>query len=312
MLGEYQDKVKILSGGTEVIALMKLRLITPQAVMSLKGLSGLRGVREQSQSIVIGGAITLSEIIDSPLTNPLLKGLIEAARSVAAPQIRNKATIAGNILQDTRCLFYNQSELVRGGLEPCFKLRGHLCRAVSGAKRCFSVYQGDLAPALIAFGAKAKLEKQGATRTVLVSRLFSGDGRQPIRIGKDDLLTHIIIPPPQGRFGSSYQKLRMRGSIDYPLASVASLVHVDDGGHVVDARVVIGAAGPSPRIVERPSSPEGGKPLDEWIEDVAQGARTIAEAVNNQPLPGSYRTKMIKVLTKRALNESLAGIQGER
>lgn len=311
MLGEYQDKVKILSGGTEVIALMKLRLITPQAVMSLKGLSGLRGIRKQTQGIVIGGATTLSEIIDSPLTNPLLKGLIEAARSVAAPQIRNKATIAGNILQDTRCLFYNQSELVRGGLEPCFKLRGHLCRAVSGANRCFSVYQGDLAPALIAFGAKARLEKEGTTRTVLVSGLFSGDGREPISIEKDELLTHIIIPPPQGRFGSSYQKLRMRGSIDYPLASVASVVHADDGGHVVDARVVIGAAGPSPRMVERPASPEGKKPLDEWIEDVAQGARTIAEAVNNQPLPGSYRTKMIKVLTKRALNDSLAHIEGE-
>jgi 4-hydroxybenzoyl-CoA reductase subunit beta len=312
MLDKHKDKLKVLSGGTETVTLMKLHLIKPQYIMSLKSLSNLKGIQKKDNKITIGGATTLREIIESPMINSSFRGIVEAARSVAAPQIQNIGTIAGNILQDSRCLFYNQSELVRGGLEPCFKLKGYFCRAVKGAKRCFSVYQGDLAPILIAFGAKAKLEKKGGTRTVLVSELFSGNGKQPINIKKDELLTKIILTLPGGRIGSSYQKLRMRGSIDYPLSSVASVVGVDDNGHIVDSCVVIGAAGSSPKIVPETSSMKGKEPSGEYIETLAQAAYKIAEGVNNQPLSGLYRRKMIKVLTKRALNNSFKDIHGEQ
>ena len=183
---------------------------------------------------------------------------------------------------------------------------------MKGARRCFSVYQGDLAPALIAFGAKAKLEKKGGTRTILISELFSGNGKQPINIEKDELLTKIILPLPKGQCGSSYQKLRLRGSIDYPLASVASVVDFDDKGYIVNSRVVIGAVGPSPKLVTETSSLKGNKLRGEYIDALAQAAYKIAEGVNNQPLPGLYRRKMIKVLTKRALNESLKDIHGEQ
>jgi 4-hydroxybenzoyl-CoA reductase subunit beta len=312
MMEEHKDKLKVLSGGTETVALMKLRLIKPEYVMSLKRLTNLNGIQKQEKKIIIGGATTLREIIESPLIKTSFMGVIEAARSIAAPQIQNIGTIAGNILQDSRCLFYNQSEIVRSGLEPCFKLKGHFCRAVKGAKRCFSVYQGDLAPALIAFRAKAKLEKKDGTRTILISGLFSGNGKQPINIEKDELLTKIILPLPKGQCGSSYQKLRLRGSIDYPLASVASVVDFDDKGYIVNSRVVIGAVGPSPKLVTETSSLKGNKPRDEYIDALAQAAYKIAEGVNNQPLPGLYRRKMIKVLTKRALNESLKDIHGEQ
>lgn len=177
MMDEHMDKLKVLSGGSETVALMKLRLIKPEYVMSLKRLTNLSGIQKQEKKIIIGGATTLREIIESPLIKTSFRGVNEAARSIAAPQIQNIGSIAGNILQDSRCLFYNQSEIVRSGLEPCFKLKGHFCRAVKGARRCFSVYQGDLAPALIAFGAKAKLEKKDGTRTILISELFSGNGK---------------------------------------------------------------------------------------------------------------------------------------
>ena len=313
MMDEHKDKLKVLSGGTETVALMKLRLIKPEYIMSLKRLSNLKGIRKQDKEVVIGGATTLLEIMQSPLLDSLFKGIVEAARSVAAPQIQNIATIAGNILQNSRCLFYNHSEIVRSGLAPCFKLKGHFCRAAKGAKHCFSVYQGDLAPALIAFGAKVKLEKKDRTRTVLVSDLFSGNAKEPINIEKDELLTKIILPLPQGRFGSSYQKLRMRGSIDYPLASVASVIFTDIKGHILDARVVLGAVGPLPKVVLKSSQLlQGKKPVDEGIEAVAEAAYKIAEGINNQPLPGLYRRKMIKVLVKRAIKSILKDTHGEQ
>lgn len=312
MLNEHKEKLKVLSGGTEIVALLKLHLIKPQYVMSLKKIANLRGIQKQDKKVVIGGATTLAEIIDSPLVNISFKGIIQAARSVAAPQIQNIGTIAGNILQDSRCLFYNQSEIVRGGLEPCLKMKGRLCRAVKGAKRCFSVYQGDLAPILIAFKAKAKLEKTGKSRTVPISDLFSGNGKQPINIEKDELLTKIILPlPSSDRVGSSYQKLRMRGSIDYPLASVASVVKSDDRGRIVDSCVVIGAAGASPIVIQNPLSVKEKQLTPEHIESIALSAYKTSEGVNNQPLSGVYRRKMIKVLTKRAIRNSLKDIQGE-
>ncbi len=310
MLDENKEKLKIISGGTEIVSLMKLRLIKPQYVMSLKRISNLKGIREQGGKIIIGAATALAEVIESPVMNSFFKGIVEATKSIAAPQIQNIATVAGNILQDSRCLFYNQSEIVRGGLEPCFKLKGHLCRAVKGAKKCFSVYQGDLAPILIAFKAKAKLEKKGGGRTVSVSELFSGNGKQPINVQRDEMLTKIILPLPKNRAGSSYQKLRMRGSIDYPLASAASVLHSDQNGNIVDACVVIGAAGPSPKIV--PITSFGKKRELDFIDNIAQTAYKIAETVNNQALPGSYRRKVMKALVKRALNNSLSDIHGGR
>jgi 4-hydroxybenzoyl-CoA reductase subunit beta len=312
MLDEYKEKLRVISGGTETVALMKLRLIKPQYVMSLKKLTNLKGIQKKEKQIIIGASTTLAEIIESPLMKSSFKGIVEAASSVAAPQIQNIATVAGNILQDSRCLFYNQSELVRGGLEPCFKLKGHLCRAVTGAKRCFSVYQGDLAPILMAYKAKAKLEKKGGARTVSISELFSGNGKQPIKVEKDEILTKIILPFPKSRTGSSYQKLRMRGSIDYPLASAASVVYSNEEGNIVNACVVIGAAGSSPKIVQETTFKNEKELSVEYIDKVAQAAYKVTEAVNNQPLSGSYRRKIIKVLTKRALNNSLKDIHGEQ
>jgi 4-hydroxybenzoyl-CoA reductase subunit beta len=311
MLSKHKEKLRILSGGTETVALLKLNLINPQYVMSLKQISSLKGIQKQNNKIVIGGATTLREMIESPLIRSSFKGIVEAARSVGAPQIQNIGTIAGNILQDSRCLFYNQSALVRSGLEPCLKMKGHLCRAVKGAKRCFSVYQGDLAPMLIAFKAKAKLQKKNSSRTVYLSELFSGNGKHPFNTDKDELLTKIILPVPENQIGSSYQKLRMRGSIDYPLASVASVVNTDDKGNIVDFCVVVGAVGSAPKIVPL-TSWKGKNSTNDYIHAISQAAYKIAEGVNNQPLSGLYRRKMIKVLTKRAFNESLKDKQREQ
>lgn len=308
MLDQNKEKLKIISGGTELIPLMKLRLLRPQYIMSLKKLSKLKGIQQQRDKIIIGASTTLTEIIESHVINSRFKGIVEATKAIAAPQIQNIATIAGNILQDSRCLFYNQSEMVRGGLEPCYKSKGRLCKAVKGAKRCFSVYQGDLAPILIAFNAKAKIEKKDGSKTVSVSELFSGNGRQPINIHTDELLTKIILPIPKNNTGSSYQKLRMRGSLDYPLASAASVFQADKDGSIRDACVVIGAVGPSPKTVPITSFDNNKEVDNEFIDNVAQDAYKIAEAVDNLTLPGSYRRKVIKVLVKRAINDSLRDI----
>jgi CO/xanthine dehydrogenase FAD-binding subunit len=202
-------------------------------------------------------------------------------------------------------MYYNQSGMVLNGLERCHKRGGNVCLAVKGSKRCFSVYQGDMAPAFIAFDARCVLEKKGSTRRVSLTELFTGNGAAPLAIGADELLTKIIIPNPEGLYGSAYRKLRLRGSTDYPLASAAAFVSVrpvKDDRTVTACRVVIGAAGAAPKVID-------GVLSETDLEGIAQKAYELSEGVDNLQMPGAYRRKMVSVLARRAIQAAMDGIK---
>jgi 4-hydroxybenzoyl-CoA reductase subunit beta len=311
MLDAYRDRVQIIAGGTEVINRLKLRLISPDYVMNIKKLPDLGGIAEQEQEVVIGANVSLNEIRDSSLLQDKYKAIAEAAFQVAAPPLANMGTIGGNILQDTRCLFYNQSEIVLKGLDVCHKRGGASCLAVKGGKRCFSVYQGDMAPALIAFDAQCILEKSGSRRTIPMIDLFTGIGTQPLSIESNELLTGIIIPKQNGAYGSAYRKLRVRGSMDYPLASAAAFLALSADGKFAVSRLVIGAAGPAPKIVDGASAALLGKlPEEANLKAAADMAYEFSEGVDNLALPGDYRRKMVRVFAQRALKGARADMKG--
>ncbi|MBU1965063.1 MAG: FAD binding domain-containing protein, partial [Proteobacteria bacterium] len=287
---------------TEVVNRLKLRLIRPDYIMNIKKLRDLEGIVDHEQSIAIGANVSVNEIRDSSLLQHKYKAIAEAAFQVAAPPLAHMGTIGGNILQNTRCLFYNQSEIVLKGLEVCHKRGGATCLAVKGGKRCFSVYQGDMAPALIAFDAQCVLEKSGARRTIPLIDLFTGIGTHPLSIENNELLTGIIIPKQNGAYGSAYRKLRVRGSIDYPLASAAAFLALSADGKLAVSRLVIGASGPAPRIVAgAPAELSGKLPEDADFAAAAEMAYELSEGVDNLALPGDYRKKMVRVFAQRAL-----------
>ena len=318
LMSEHRESLRILAGGTEITGRLKHRLASPAYVLSLKKVHALAGIKQKKKEIVIGATTTLTEVADSQLIADLFKSVSEAARHVAAPAIRNVATVAGNLLQESRCLYYNQSELARNGLGPCYKLGGEACHAVKGGKRCFSVYQGDLAPALIAVGARARLQKMGSFRTLPVEELFTGKGAHPIGLARDELLTEIILPIRRGRSASAYRKFTLRGSIDYSLASAAVFLSQGKDGMIERARIILGAAGSGPKIAQDAANMILGKrPQDvrdmQDIQDIdVQQAASLAakamEAVDNLILPSSYRRKLAAVMTKRALEEALRGL----
>lgn len=313
MLDNYRDRVKIIAGGTELINHLKLRLISPDYVMNIRKLRDLGGIVEQEQSIVIGANVSVNEIRDSPLLQDKYQAIAEAALQVAAPPLAQMATIGGNILQDTRCQFYNQSGIVLKGLAVCHKRGGAVCLAVKGSKRCFSVYQGDMAPALIAFAAQCVLARSGSQRTIPLGDLFTGIGTHPLSIENNELLTAIIIPKQNGVSGSAYRKLRLRGSIDYPLASAAALLAIGDDGKLAVSRLVIGVAGAAPKVVERASAALLGKlPEEADFAAAADLAYELSEGVNNLALPGDYRRKMVRVFAQRALYEARADMKRGR
>jgi 4-hydroxybenzoyl-CoA reductase beta subunit len=311
MLSRHRGTVGIVAGGTDMVNRLRQRLVSPAYVMSLKGVEGFRGIEEQRGRLVIAAGTTLREIGESQAISASFFALVEAAGLVAAPSIRSMATIGGNLLQNTRCLFYNQSELVRSAAPTCLKDGGQACSAIKGARRCSSVYQGDMAPVLIAFDAEAVLRKAGGTRRVPVAALFSGDGTHPLTIEEDELLTEIRLPFPRGAFASSYRKLRMRSGLDYPLASSACFLSLSKKGVIDRARLVIGAAGPAPLAVEGGAALlTGVRPEEADPHAAADRAFREAGAIDNLLLPGAYRKKMVKVVARRAVEAALAGLRG--
>lgn len=302
MLDAYRDKVKIIAGGTEVVHRLKLGLIRPDYIMNIKKLTDLDGIVDHGASITIGANVSVNEISDSPLLKDRYRAIAEAAFQVAAPPLAHMGTIGGNILQNTRCRFYNQSEIVLKGLPVCHKRGGAVCLAVKGGKRCFSVYQGDMAPALIAFDAQCLLERSGSRRTLPMIDLFTGRGAQPFSIENNELLTGILIPRQSGASGSAYRKLRLRGSIDYPLASAAAFLALGVDGKLAAGRLVIGAAGSAPKVVEgAPAALLGRLPEGADLAAAAGMACERWEGADNLVLPWDYRKKMVRVFAQRAL-----------
>ena len=302
IIGTHKDTVKIMAGGTDLLNRMKLRLIEPAFVMNIGRLRNMDGIDIGDTETVIGSNARLKEIADAPLIHKRFRAIAEAAFQVASPTITNMATVGGNLLQNTRCRYYDQSGMVLNGLERCHKRGGTVCFAVKGSKRCFSVYQGDLAPALIAFDARCVLEKKGSTRTVSITELFTGNGVTPFVMEAEELLTKIILPNPEGIYSSAYRKLRLRGSIDYPLASAAVFISVKNGRKFTPCRVVIGATGAAPRVIN-------GESYEADMEGIAKKAYDHAEGVDNLLMPGAYRRKMVSVVVKRAIQAALDGIK---
>jgi 4-hydroxybenzoyl-CoA reductase beta subunit len=310
MIDRHKGKVSIVAGGTDMINRLRHRLVTPPFVMSLKGVAELAGVTKKGANIVISAGTTLRDVIESPLVAAYAPGLVQAARLVAAPPIQNIATIGGNILQNTRCLFYDQSELVRKAAEPCLKQGGKVCLAVKGSRKCFSVYQGDMAPLLIALDAKVTLKSPHGRRTILLTALFTGNGKEPFAIKKDEILTDISVPVPKGTFGSAYEKLRLRKGLEYPLVSAAAFIALNNRGVISQARVVLGAAGPGPKLLEPAAAALiGKKPEETDIDAAASDALKAAQMADNLALPADYRRKMAKVFTARAIAGALQNVQ---
>jgi len=295
ILGEYDKKAALLAGGTALMVGLRYRLSRPAVVIDLKGLTALEYVgRNGSGGLAIGSMVTLETLEKSPLVLSECSLLAEAIRLVAILSVRHRATIGGNLCLDTRCLYYNQSEFWRSGLKACFKLGGDICNAVEKGRRCQAVYQGDLGPVLIALGAEVKIASANGEKIIPLAEFFTGRGEKPNVLRPDEILLEIRIPPSGHGAAGAYEKLRVREGMDFPMAGVAVMVKRNRSGIIEQAKMVLGAVGPSPAEV-----PKAARLLEGEVVDRAQ-------PVGNLAMDVSYRRKMVGVLVKRALRRALA------
>ena len=247
--GSSASTVQILAGGTDFIPSMRQKLFEPQHVLDLSGITAMRGISPQPDgSVEIGALTTLRTIERSGFLQQHYPVLTEAAATVASPVLRNMGTIGGNICLDTRCLWYNQSLTWRKGCGFCIKKDGDLCHVAPGGTKCWAVFSGDTPPALLCLSAEIEIANATGIRRVPLRDFYTGLGDNYRKLQPNELVTRIFLPASAADYQGVYRKLRVRGSIDYPLAGVA-VVMKRSNGHVADARIGITAVNPAPLLV---------------------------------------------------------------
>jgi 4-hydroxybenzoyl-CoA reductase subunit beta len=324
LLRKHKDAAVLKAGGTALIPEMKCGLKAPEYVITLSSVEGLDDIREEAGGLRIGATASLHKVKTHSVVLDKYPALSSAIESVSAPSMHHQSTIGGNICQNTRCQFYNQSELWKSGLDPCFKtlaasqamqralsqaehrpcdnMGGERCHAAPGANKCNSVYQGDLAALLMCMEAKLRIVSPRKERVAELGALFTGRGHDPLRLKPNELVAEIIIPPPDGRkFG--YAKLRERGSLDYPILGVAAMLELK-GTMCQRSLFVVTAMGPKPLVIEEPFLRS--RDVDDgFIEDAAHHVRKKVHPIANLSSTPAYRKEMTTVMVERVVKEVL-------
>lgn len=175
VLNEFTGRIAVCAGGTELVTHLKWQLKAPEYLLSLKNLIDLRTLRyNEGVGFTIGSMVSLRNLAGDAFIKSDLVALAMAADQVASPQIRNMATIGGNVCLDTRCWYYNRGKQWRTNSSPCYKLGGDRCYVVKGGRQCYAVFQADTIPSLLILRAKLKLMHAEGERTVPVEEFYTG------------------------------------------------------------------------------------------------------------------------------------------
>jgi 4-hydroxybenzoyl-CoA reductase subunit beta len=303
-LARHSGNIRVLAGGTDLIPSMQQKLFEPEFVLDLRRVVGIKGIRETDEGIEIGALTALGEIERSNFLRRHYSVLTAAATTVASPVLRNMGTIGGNICLDTRCLWYNQSLTWRKGCGFCIKKDGDLCHVAPGGTKCWAAFSGDTPPALLCLDAEIEIANAAGLRRMVLRDFYTGDGVAYRQLDPGDLLTRVILPASAAGRRGVYRKLRVRGSIDYPLAGVAVALRRLNG-RVLEGRVALTAVNPGPVLVKGASDALAGKIISQEVaEAIGDLAAKTAKPLTTSALTPEYRREMIRVFTRRALLEA--------
>ena len=292
-----------LAGGTDLLPNMKRRQQVPRTLISLRHIESLNRVVWSPSGSQLGACLTLSDIAVDPRFRNGLTALAQAASLVATPQIRNMATLGGNICLDTRCNYYDQSYEWRKSINFCLKKDGTTCWVAPGSSKCMAVSSTDTGPALMALGARVRLVSRAGEREVLLSDLYNNDGIDYIKRRPDEILSEVLLDSLHG-WKSTYWKLRRRGSFDFPVLSVAAAARLAKENVVEDARIVIGSAACRPLAAIEAAKSMLGRPLNQQaIKEAAALAARIAKPLDNTDFDMTWRKRVTAEFVTYALRE---------
>jgi 4-hydroxybenzoyl-CoA reductase subunit beta len=292
-----------LAGGTDLLPNMKRRQQVPRTLMSLRHIESLTQVQLGDSGLRLGACLTLSEIADDRRFRNGMMALVQAASQVATPQIRNMATLGGNLCLDTRCNYYNQSYEWRKAINFCLKKDGTTCWVAPGSSKCVAVSSTDTAPALMALGARVRLVSSSGEREVALSDLYNNDGVNYIRRRPNEILAEVLLDSLHG-WKSTYWKLRRRGSFDFPVLSVAAAARFSSNGVIEEVRIVLGSAASRPLVATEAGKFLVGRSLgQETMAEAAAIAARITKPLDNTDFDMTWRKRVTAEFVTNALRE---------
>ena len=291
--------VMLVAGGTDLYPNMKRRQFTPNTLIAL-GKALPRAIHD-GKRLSIGAGATLTAVASDARILRGYRALAESAIAISTPQLRNMGTIGGNLCLDTRCNWYDQSLFWRMAEGMCMKTDPSVvCRVAPSSPRCLAVASADTVPALLALGASVRVVNASGERVVQLAEMYREDGISHLTIGRDDIVTEVILPPADG-WRSTYLKLRDRGSFDFPILGLAAAVRLD-GGVVREARLAMTAVGSRPMLVAAAAAALVGSRLeDDAIAAAAAAAHKLARPMDNTSGTIAQRKKTVPVFATRAL-----------
>jgi len=297
-----------VAGGTDLLPNLKHRLAYPRRLVSLARVEGLSRAPEVEAdgTLVLRAGATLARVAADRRVRTIAPSLAEAAGRVASPLIRNMATIGGNVNLDTRCRYVNQTAFWRSAIGGCLKSEGQVCHVVPKGRNCVAALSSDTVPVLLSLD--ARLVQRGAggrRRDIDVASYFHADGTAHVLRERGEITWEIRIPPAAQPRRTAYVKWSVRGSIDFPLVSVALRADLEedrDDAPVVAWRVVAGVLGSKPRVVKVSPAATGAPLADPAVaEAVAEAVHRQCKPLENVPYEAAYRRKLARVLVRRAV-----------
>jgi 4-hydroxybenzoyl-CoA reductase subunit beta len=307
-LAHYGAEAQVIAGGTDLVPNLQAGLCAPRALVDIKGLRDLRGIQfDPVQGLHVGALTTMTELAESAVIRRHYPVLAEAAATVASPILRNMGTLGGNLCLDTRCLWYNQSYFWRKSCGFCLKKDGTVCHVAPGGKFCWAVWSGDTAPALLALDAELEIASPRGRRRLPITGFYKNDGMDRMRLARDEILTGVFVPARTAGYRGLYHKLRIRSSIDYPLAGLALAMKVEDSV-CVDARLGLTAVNPAPLLVgEITELLRGQRFSTELVEAAAKAVIRTGKPLKTSVSTPEYRREMLQFFARRALTHLWTG-----
>jgi 4-hydroxybenzoyl-CoA reductase subunit beta len=298
-----EPRSRLVAGGTDLLPNLRRGLESPPLLIDVSALPGFARVEAPTDgSLHLGAGLTLAALGRDPLIAERLPALAEAARAAAGPGHRSAATLGGNLCQDTRCIFYNQSAWWRATNQFCLKRGGDTCHVAPQGARCHAAFSGDLAPVLLAMHAEVDLLSANGTRRLPLHALYRDDGAAHLTLTHDELLLGVHVPAAAPGLRCAYRKARVRGAMDFPLAAVAVALALNDG---VIAALAIGLSGTNSQpLLLAGTEAFIGQPVDDSVSTaIGKLVQKQVSPMRSTVTPSNYRRQVAIVLTQRLLQE---------
>jgi xanthine dehydrogenase YagS FAD-binding subunit len=303
LLSANWGQTEILAGGTDLLALMKEDVITPKRVVNIKEIKDFRGVRADTNGIRIGALTLLADLAENLSVRQNYPALAEALQEAASPQIRNTATLGGNLCQRPRCWYF------RNGFGLLPKDESGKNVVATGENRYHAILGNEgpaqfvspstIVPVLIVYGAQVHIEGPQGKRTLALEKFYvipKAEEEREHDLKPNEIVTAVTLPPAGSTKVARYE-IRQKAAFDWPLA-VAAVAVQTNGNSVQSARVVMGHVAPIPWLSPEAEKALAGKSISE------ETARTAAEAALEKATPlsqNAYKVQLARVAVRRAI-----------